>query len=149
MRQLLLVIAVACLATSGCAGNRMLGCRSCGAQACHITRSQSAPRPPICHTACRPGRPSCDDTSCGPCDTDCDCAISGGCDECCGGCKAGCGGSSRGGRDGRGLCPHRGGYPESYNCSASPPGGQVAYPYYTVRGPRDFFLDNPHSLGPY
>ena len=24
----------------------------------------------------------------------------------------------------------------------------VAYPYYTVRGPRDFFVNNPPSLGP-
>jgi hypothetical protein len=28
-----------------------------------------------------------------------------------------------------------------------PPTAQVAYPYYTVRGPRDFFLDNPPSIG--
>jgi len=28
-----------------------------------------------------------------------------------------------------------------------PPTAQVAYPYYTIRGPRDFFLDNPPSIG--
>jgi hypothetical protein len=28
-----------------------------------------------------------------------------------------------------------------------PPTAQVAYPYYTVRGPRDFFIDNPPSIG--
>jgi hypothetical protein len=28
-----------------------------------------------------------------------------------------------------------------------PPSAQVAYPYYTVRGPRDFFIDNPPSIG--
>jgi hypothetical protein len=28
-----------------------------------------------------------------------------------------------------------------------PPTGTVAYPYYTVRGPRDFLLDNPPSIG--
>ena len=28
-----------------------------------------------------------------------------------------------------------------------PPSGTVAYPYYTVRGPRDFLLDNPPSIG--
>jgi hypothetical protein len=27
------------------------------------------------------------------------------------------------------------------------PGG-VAYPYYTVRGPRDYFTDNPPGIGP-
>ena len=30
---------------------------------------------------------------------------------------------------------------------AGPPTGQVAYPYYTIRGPRDFLLDNPPSIG--
>ncbi len=28
-----------------------------------------------------------------------------------------------------------------------PPTGAVAYPYYTHRGPRDFLLDNPPSIG--
>jgi hypothetical protein len=28
------------------------------------------------------------------------------------------------------------------------PSAQVAYPYYTHRGPRDFLLDNPPSIGP-
>ncbi|QDT05357.1 hypothetical protein K227x_37570 [Rubripirellula lacrimiformis] len=28
-----------------------------------------------------------------------------------------------------------------------PPTGQVAYPYYSVRGPRDFFVDNPPTIG--
>ena len=26
--------------------------------------------------------------------------------------------------------------------------GAIAYPYYTVRGPRDFLVDNPPSIGP-
>ena len=26
-------------------------------------------------------------------------------------------------------------------------GGQVAYPYYTNRGPRDFLVDNPPTIG--
>ena len=30
---------------------------------------------------------------------------------------------------------------------AGPPSGQVAYPYYTVRAPRDFFLDAPSTIG--
>ncbi len=29
-----------------------------------------------------------------------------------------------------------------------PPTGQVAYPYYTNRGPRDFLARNPQSVGP-
>ncbi len=28
-----------------------------------------------------------------------------------------------------------------------PQGAQVAYPYYTTRGPRDFLIDNPPSIG--
>jgi hypothetical protein len=30
---------------------------------------------------------------------------------------------------------------------AGPPTGTYAYPYYTVRAPRDFFLDEPSTLG--
>ena len=29
-----------------------------------------------------------------------------------------------------------------------PPVGQVTYPYYILRGPRDFLIDNPPSIGP-
>jgi len=29
-----------------------------------------------------------------------------------------------------------------------PPTGAVTYPYYTLRGPRDFLVDNPPSIGP-
>ena len=28
-----------------------------------------------------------------------------------------------------------------------PPTAQVGYPYYTTRGPRDFLVDNPPSIG--
>jgi hypothetical protein len=37
----------------------------------------------------------------------------------------------------------------NYNFNPGPPVAQTAYPYYTVRGPRDFLLDNPPPLGPY
>ena len=164
MRQLLPVITLAILATSGCAGNRLLGRLNCGKQPCHITRFQSAPGPGICRTACRPSGCSkgllsgcaddccdagccCDDACCGPSDGGCgfaDC----GCNNACGG--SGCGLCQRfAGRVASGFCPHGGGYPESYNFAPSSPGGQVAYPYYTVRGPRDFFSDDPPSIGPY
>ena len=36
-----------------------------------------------------------------------------------------------------------------YGFNPGPPTGQVAYPYYTVRGPRDYLRDNPPSIGPY
>jgi hypothetical protein len=29
-----------------------------------------------------------------------------------------------------------------------PPAGQITYPYYTTRGPRDFLASNPRSVGP-
>ncbi len=30
---------------------------------------------------------------------------------------------------------------------AGAPAAQVAYPYYTARGPRDFLMDNPPTIG--
>lgn len=47
-----------------------------------------------------------------------------------------------------GFCPHRVGYPEPPRFTPGPPTGQVAYPYYTVRGPRDFLQSNPPTIGP-
>lgn len=110
----------------------------------------------------------CSDPCCGCDDTCCDsgCCADPCCGDTCGGsgcCDMGCcdtGCSSCGGRGcgmgqrmvGRiasGCCPHAGGYPEAYNFNPSPPSGQVAYPYYTVRGPRDFLRNNPPSIGPY
>jgi hypothetical protein len=44
--------------------------------------------------------------------------------------------------------PHRaGGYPPGYGAPQGPPVAQTAYPYYTIRGPRDFFINNPPSIG--
>ncbi len=106
----LFMVAAACLLASGCANNKMLGGRGCG-QACHITRSQMAPRPNITRTACRT-------SNCGSRR-----GLLGGL----------LGGRNQGGREmcqgcggrGCGLCaraaaavnPHAGGYPEqpSYN----------------------------------
>lgn len=36
----------------------------------------------------------------------------------------------------------------AYNFNPGPPVAQTAYPYYTVRGPRDFLMSNPPSIGP-
>lgn len=36
---------------------------------------------------------------------------------------------------------------QSQPFNPGPPSGTVAYPYYTHRGPRDFLLDNPPSIG--
>lgn len=38
---------------------------------------------------------------------------------------------------------------QNYNFMPGPPVGQTAYPYYTLRGPRDFLRNNPPKLGPY
>jgi hypothetical protein len=32
--------------------------------------------------------------------------------------------------------------------SGAPPSAAYAYPYYTIRAPRDFLLNNPPSIGP-
>ncbi|TWT46831.1 hypothetical protein [Botrimarina hoheduenensis] len=47
--------------------------------------------------------------------------------------------------DCNGMC---GGGDRNYNFNPGPPTGQVAYPYYTTRGPRDFLMANPPSIGP-
>jgi hypothetical protein len=38
---------------------------------------------------------------------------------------------------------------QNYNFNPGPPVAQTAYPYYTLRGPRDYLLNNPPSIGPY
>lgn len=38
---------------------------------------------------------------------------------------------------------------QHYRFNPGPPVAQTAYPYYTLRGPRDFLLNNPPSIGPY
>ncbi|HEX4414681.1 MAG TPA: hypothetical protein VH107_13695 [Lacipirellulaceae bacterium] len=51
-----------------------------------------------------------------------------------------------------GGCPCGGCGPsgdQNYNFNPGPPVAQTAYPYYTLRGPRDFLLGNPPSIGPY
>jgi hypothetical protein len=48
-----------------------------------------------------------------------------------------------------GLHRHRGdGNGENANAGGGPQGGAVAYPYYNLRGPRDFLVRNPQSIGP-
>lgn len=47
--------------------------------------------------------------------------------------------------DCNGMC---GGGDRNYNFNPGPPVGQVGYPYYSVRGPRDFLMANPPTIGP-
>jgi hypothetical protein len=169
MKQCIALAGLACLLASGCAHSGMLGKKKC-CESCQVARSQHAPRPKIT----RDFRPSAGlgiekvsyngDASCGACDScpGCGCPADScccegcngqGCDQCGGGeCGrmaervangfCGCG-------PGRGICPNAGGYPEATGFNQGPPVGQVAYPYYTVRGPRDFLRDKPPTIGPY
>ena len=112
----------------------------------------------------------------GPCDEHCGRGKRGGhgnrrgddgCDNCddgsCGRCKRGGHGNRRGddgngscddGSCGRcGLCARMRGRLGGHGAGAAdmgPPGPmtpQYTYPYYTTRGPRDFLLDNPPTIG--
>jgi hypothetical protein len=70
-----------------------------------------------------------------------------GCDACgAAGMCAGCGGRGCGACGHTGLCRHgRGYYP--HRGAAGPPTAAVAWPYYSLRGPRDFLRDDPPSIG--
>lgn len=56
----------------------------------------------------------------------------------------------RGGRMGPGGGRMGGEYrsTRSFAGPAGPPSAQITYPYYTTRGPRDFFVNHPSSIGP-
>jgi len=168
MKQFLLWMAVVGLATTGCAQNRVFAPQTSRAGAgLPVARSASTPRPSIRSARSEQRRGVVDlaafgsGGSCcasGCCDSGC--CDSGCCDDCCcgaDGCSDGKGRRGRGcstcGGRGCGLCrglnPHAGGYPEAQDFNPSPATGQVAYPYYTVKGPRDFLRNNPPSMGPY
>jgi hypothetical protein len=65
------------------------------------------------------------------------------------GCPQGCRQGLLARRGGCGICGRRGtgGY-DNGAAAGGPPTAQVTYPYYTVRGPRDFLSDNPRGIGP-
>lgn len=90
------------------------------------------------------------------------CAVMSGCNECntrrngCASCGSGRGGLLQGRCRGCGAsgllsgghcssCIKRGAGEEQ---GGGPPMAQYAYPYYTVRGPRDFLVNNPPPIGP-
>lgn len=59
-------------------------------------------------------------------------------------------GWQRGGTDYQRFLGHNGSHHGQHTGSGGAGGGQVAqvaYPYYTTRGPRDFLLDNPPTIG--
>ncbi len=81
----------------------------------------------------------------------------GGCNSCGGGCRTGCVAGKMGWQQGGldysshlnpGVLGHQASSAiSSQQFTPGPPTGQVAYPYYTVRGPRDFLQSNPPSIG--
>ena len=155
MKQCIALAGLLCLLASGCAHTAGCGDR------CGVAANRRAPL--ITRSAARPiGKLFGKDTgNCelAGCDVDCG-ERCGGCDGCAnggpcsrlaeriagGGCGPGGCGIAGCGADG--LCPHGGGYPEYPAFNQGPPTGQVAYPYYTTRGPRDFLLNNPPTIGP-
>lgn len=60
-------------------------------------------------------------------------------------------GWQRGGTDYQRFLGNNGSYrnagPAGADGVGGPPVAQVAYPYYTTRGPRDFLMDNPPTIG--
>lgn len=63
--------------------------------------------------------------------------------------QAGYAGPPRGQCDVRRPCgPLKGNRMMAEQGPPGPPIGQVAYPYYTTRGPRDFLARNPGDIGP-
>ena len=145
-------------------------CGPCGDMPCHVATSQMAPRASMQQGRCRgPGifdglgwtarGASCGDScggGCGPfgcgegygmCNGDGESCLQNGLSTLldCNGCQGGCNGCQGGGQ---GACPLTSSGDQNYNFNAGPPVGQVAYPYYTTRGPRDFLMCNPPSIGP-
>ena len=49
---------------------------------------------------------------------------------------------------GRAGCPHCGHGSREAVTDPGPSTGAVTYPYYTLRGPRDFLARNPSPIGP-
>jgi hypothetical protein len=162
MRQCIALAGLVCLLASGCTAG--------GFTAGRVATSQRAPRPTISRDFRKPGPEPAVQLAAynAGCDTDCGCPVGGTCgaDGCCscgdpsccnsicrrmvnGLAGGGCG--NCGGNCGPGccICPNGQSYPEYPAFNQGPPVGQVAYPYYTTHGPRDFLSAQPPNIGPY
>jgi len=62
------------------------------------------------------------------------------------GCRPGHIGWQRGGTDYQKALSHND-YRNPQGAGSGVQGAQTAYPYYTTRGPRDFFTNNPPTIG--
>ena len=120
---LILMAGIAVAGLAGCAADR--GCDGCGGKhllGCCPGTCQSAPE-----TCGGCGGQHCGDPNCPY-----------------------CGGDPRDGGDGRDgpLARHRAEFDAYHGGQPGPLTGAVAYPYYSLRGPRDFLARNPGSIGP-
>ena len=150
----LMLAVVLVVGLSGCCGTR-----GCGPSSCLIDGSSGtcADSPETCQP--------CDTGGCGSCAQNSGCEAGGqsaqacGCNECRGSkggrlrgllssvCPSKCGPCGSGGPCAGGGClagGGQGGCGQAGNNLMSP----IAYPYYTLRGPRDFLAKNPPSIGP-
>ena len=151
MRHCLVLAGMACLLAVGCANNGLMARKACK-EDCRVATSRRAPRPTIMRASCQTGCGN--EVNCEECDQACndgcrglvDGMAGGFCGNGCNGCDGGNGCPICGCTDG--LCPHKHGYPEYTSFNQGPPTGQVAYPYYTTRGPRDYLACHPQSIGP-
>ena len=134
-------------AATGCMQHQMRGgCNSCGTSACSSGSCESSSGKGIlgklCGGKCSSG--SCNSGACGG-------SGCGGCGRT--GCVTGPLGWQQGGLDYSshlqpGILGHQAGHQlQNQPFTPGPPSAQVGYPYYTVRGPRDFLLDNPPTIG--
>lgn len=154
------------MSSAGCTAIKP-GCGdACGGMPCHVATSQRAPRPTIFGShggglgICDKlgwTQKGCGDTCGDSCGSGCGMFDRGGCGGGgggggCGACGgAGCNNCLQGGLSKLldcNSCNSGGCGDGNYNFNPGPPGGQVAYPYYTTRGPRDFLMCNPPSIGP-
>ncbi len=160
MKQIAVLMVLLGLSATGCVQSKVFGPQAKKSNNQNIRAALDSMNPSQGDIQLTGFGGGCDDTCCGDCSDGC----CGG-DGCCG--DGSCGNGSCGnGRCGNGRCglgdrcrglggslgscnPHAVGYPEPQNFNPGPPTGQVAYPYYTVRGPRDFLRNNPPSIGPY
>ncbi|MEN0111383.1 MAG: hypothetical protein AAF805_11735 [Planctomycetota bacterium] len=152
--------ALAVVASTGCTA--VNSCGPCGDLPCHVATSRFAPRATNLEGRCVRGPGllgklgvGCQPAGCGEmCGDGCgmgSCGLGGGMFAGCGSCgPGGCGSNALNGAIGKLLdCNGCNGCGDQhYNFTPGPPVGQVAYPYYTVRGPRDFLAPNPPSIGP-
>ncbi len=105
-----------------------------------------------CNNGCGCGGGACANGACGNGACANGACGNGGCEN--GACGNGACGDPNGYGDGGNGYANNGGHGQlprgvggTYVGPQGPPTGAVAYPYYTTRGPRDFLVNNPPSIG--